>query len=181
MTLKTDLINAVIDIEGGYVNDPDDSGGETNYGITSTAAKEHGYTGSIGAMPLSVAVDIYEEMYWHAIHGDSIVEMSQIVAAEVFDTAVNTGVHRASIFLQRALNVLNDRERLYPDIKTDGAIGPNTINALRCYVRRRDAAVMVTVLNAMQGAFYVELAEQREKDEKFLYGWIKNRVEVTND
>jgi len=35
---------------------------------------------------------------------------------------------------------------------------------------------MVLALNCLQGAFYVELAEKREKDERFVYGWLLNRV-----
>ena len=178
MTIKQDLINKVIEKEGGYVNDPDDSGLETNHGITLARAKAYGYGGRMDELPLSIAVDIYDSIYWQGISGDEMAILSEKITREVFDTAVNTGVHRASIFLQKALNVLNDRERLYLDLSVDGVIGPNTLNALRCYLRRRDESVIVTVLNALQGAFYVELAEHREKDEKFLYGWIKNRVEA---
>jgi len=32
------------------------------------------------------------------------------------------------------------------------------------------------MLNALQGAYYIELAERREKDEDFIYGWFKHRV-----
>jgi len=178
MTLKDELIQEVIAIEGGYINDPRDSGGETNYGITATTAKEYGYKGLMGAMPKSIAVDIYSDMYWHPIKGDTVAEIAPMVAAELFDTSVNVGASRAVTFLQRALTALNCGGKLYADIKVDGAIGPKTLSALRCYMGCRDEMVLVTVLNSLQGAFYVELAEQREKDEKFLYGWIKNRVEM---
>lgn len=178
MTLKDELIKEVIAIEGGYINYPTDSGGETNYGITATTAKEYGYTRLMGAMPKSIAIDIYEDMYWHAISGDKVAALTEMVVEELFDTAVNVGASRAITFLQRALTSLNCGGKLYDDIKVDGAIGPKTINALRCYMDCRDETVLVTVLNSLQGAFYVELAERREKDEKYLYGWIKNRVET---
>ena len=41
--LKDDTINHIIEIEGGYVNDPNDSGGETNYGVTEKVARDNGY------------------------------------------------------------------------------------------------------------------------------------------
>ncbi|KQU81624.1 MULTISPECIES: putative peptidoglycan-binding domain-containing protein [unclassified Rhizobacter] len=85
-------------------------------------------------------------------------------------------------FLQRALNVLNMEGTWYPDVQADGRIGPMTIAALREYMRRRGAGgqvVLLRALNALQGAFYVELAERRAKDEAFVYGWLLNRVEIT--
>ena len=38
--------------------------------------------------------------------------------------------------------------------------------------------VLVVMLNALQGAFYVTLAERREKDERFVFGWFANRVRI---
>ncbi len=104
--------------------------------------------------------------------GDELVELSEIVAAEVIDTAVNMGTGRAGRFLQRALNVLSPGEAL----KMDGQVGPATVGALRVYLRRRDEQTLVKALNCLQGAFYIELAERREKDERFVYGWLKHRV-----
>ena len=41
--MKTKIINEIIGVEGGYVNDPSDSGGETNFGITVAVARQFGY------------------------------------------------------------------------------------------------------------------------------------------
>ena len=43
--MKDRIINAIIDREGGYVDEPDDSGGETNYGVTKAVARANGYRG----------------------------------------------------------------------------------------------------------------------------------------
>ena len=83
------------------------------------------------------------------------------------------GTGRAGKFLQRCLNVLNKRGSLYKDLTVDGGIGPATISALRAYLNSRDEQTLVKALNCMQGAKYVELAERREKDERFVYGWLK--------
>ena len=176
--LKEKIINSIIKVEGGYVNDPSDSGGETNFGITYDVARANGYHGDMINMPVSVAFNIYSERYWDSVCGDLILDMSEKIAEEVVDTAVNMGTGRAGEFLQRSLNVLNKGHSLYNNLIVDNDIGPATINALRSYLSKRDEDVLVKMLNCLQGAFYVRLAERREKDEAFIYGWFKNRVEL---
>lgn len=175
-TLKDDIINDIILVEGGYVNDSSDSGGETNFGITKTVARAFGYMDDMRLMPRGVAFDIYVAKYWDIVKADDMVELSEAVAAEVVDTSVNMGPNRAGTFLQRSLNVLNNRGSSYPDLTIDGNIGHATISALASYLYTRKGGTLVKMLNCLQGAFYVELAERREKDERFIYGWFKNRV-----
>lgn len=177
--LKTKIIEQIIHVEGGYVNDPDDSGGETIWGITKDVARRYGYKGNMRDMPRSLAFEIYDHKYWRKMRLDDIEALSAFVAEELADTAVNTGIGRASRFLQRSLNVLNNRGQLFPDLRVDGYIGSRTLFSLSEYLglRGRDGeVVLVRMLNALQGAFYIELAERREKDEKFVFGWFKHRV-----
>jgi len=173
---KLTVINNILAVEGGYVNDTSDSGGETNYGITKKAAMLNGYFGAIIDMPRQVAFDILAVKYWDKLRGDDLELLSSEIAAEIVDTGVNMGTRRAGIFLQRALNILNSSHSLYNDLYVDGQIGDMTVNALASYLNVRDVNILLKILNCMQGAFYIELAERREKDEKFIYGWFKNRV-----
>lgn len=169
--------------EGKYSNDPRDSGGETMYGITIAVARKHGYTGPMRTMPLAVAQGIYKRSYWDAIQLDSVDAIAPRVAAEMFDTGVNMGTKRAVTFLQQCLNVLNNRGKLYPDITEDGAMGPRTLAALREYMKIRKLegeTVLLRMLNVLQGAFYVELASRRQKDEAFIFGWFRTRINVPN-
>lgn len=169
----------VIGIEGGYTNDPLDSGGETKYGITIATAASYGYIDSMKDLPLYVAKEIYKFKYWDSLSLDLFP--SRELTTELFEIGVNLGVTRAGEFLQRSLNVLNDRQNHYKDIKVDGDVGPVTINALDHYVYKRGfegIVVLVKMINCLQGNFYVELAERREKDERFIYGWYKNRVVI---
>jgi lysozyme family protein len=175
---KSDVINHIIDVEGGYVNDPSDSGGETMYGITVNEARRSGYTGEMHLLPYETAFDIYSRRYWDSVKADQMLQLSESVTAEVVDTGVNMGVTRASTFLQRVLNVFNKNGKLYDDLKVDGHIGAVTIRALNEYLARRDESVLVRALDSLQGAAYIELAERRQKDEKFVYGWLKNRVGI---
>lgn len=176
MKTKAEIIDDIIRVEGGYVNDPADSGGETNFGITEEVARAFGFTGAMRGMPRATAFDIYAARYWDAVRGDELAALSEAVAFEVVDTGVNMGQARAVTFLQRSLNVLNLGGKLYPDLTVDGLAGAMTTNALRQYLAVRDEGALLKALNCLQGAYYIELAERREKDERFVYGWLRNRV-----
>lgn len=174
--LKQRIIDDIINTEGGHVDNPSDSGGETNYGITKAVAVVNGYYGDMRLMPRDFAFSIYVTEYWDSLSGDSLVMLSEDIAREVIDTGVNMGIERSAKFLQRTVNVLNNYGQLYNDIDVDGDIGPATLAALVACVNLRDETVVIKALNCLQGAFYIELAERREKDEAFVYGWLKNRV-----
>lgn len=79
------------------------------------------------------------------------------------------GSKRAGEFLQRALNVLNNKEEYYNDITVDGAIGNITLSRLKAFAKKRfddeGENVIIEMIICLQGAFYVELSERREKDE----------------
>ena len=177
--LKKQIIDEIINREGGYVDDLCDSGGETNFGITVAVARANGYMGKMKDMTRQFAFDIYVSKYWDVLNLDKIEQYSALIAEELADTAVNMGTGRAAEFLQRSLNALNDGGRLYPDLKVDNSVGNKTIEALAAYLKQRGnkgVIIMLRALNSLQGAFYIELAEKREKDEKFLAGWLLNRV-----
>lgn len=179
MSLKKKTIDHIIQVEGGYVNDPSDSGGETNWGVTKAVARKYGYEGPMRDMPREIAFNIYEDMYWDSMLLDEIEKYSSLVAAEMADTGVNMGIGRASTFLQIALNALNNQGKDYPDIVEDGDIGRGTLAALNSFYTRRGndgMLVLEKALNCQQGAFYIDLVRRRQKDEKFLYGWLSNRV-----
>ena len=176
MTLKEKMINEIITTEGGYTDDPLDSGGATNYGITEKTARRNGYTGDMESLTHPLAFSIYATKYWDAVCADDLLLISDALAYEVVDTAVNMGVRRASTFLQRWLNVLNRSQELYIDLTVDGKVGSKTIAALKAYAQSgRKIDVLTTALNCSQGAYYLDLAESREKDERFVYGWIDKR------
>ena len=171
----------VVGHEGDYSDHPSDSGGKTRYGITEAVAREHGYLGDMRELPFATAREIYRVAYWNLLQLDRIAARSLPIAYELFDTGVNTGVGVAAEFLQRALNVLNRRQRDWPDLKVDGRVGPVTLRNLLAGWERRGpegAEVLLKILNCLQGARYVALAERREKDEDFVFGWIRTRVSI---
>ena len=164
--------------EGGYVNDPEDSGGETNHGITIGVAREQGYEGPMRDLTPQNAERIAKRAYWDVMLLDETASISGGIAEEMFDTGINAGHVRAVSMLQRSLNALNRQEKDYDDMLVDGKSGPRTLNALAVFVSRRrfGVKVMLRALNGLQLEFYMSLTERRQKDERFLFGWILNRV-----
>lgn len=92
-----------VGVEGGYVNDPADPGGETRYGISKRAHPDV----DIKSLTLDQARDIYRRDYWQAASCDSMPER---IGHLVFDCAVHHGVRVAIKLLQRALKVADDGE-----------------------------------------------------------------------
>ena len=175
----TDLIDAVIDREGGFVDHPADPGGTTRWGITEAVARSDGFTGDMRLLSRARAAAIYRRIYWLKPRFDRVAEPAPALAAELFDTGVNMGPAVASGFLQRALNALNRGASDYPDIAPDGAIGPATLAALDAFLGRRGKTgetVLLRAIEALQGERYLSLAERRPAAEAFLYGWLANRV-----
>ena len=175
-----DLVDALIEREGGYVNHPADRGGPTCWGITEAVARAHGYRGAMRSLPRAEAAAIYMRLYWLRPRLDAVAERSPAIAAEMFDTAVNMGPAVAVSFLQRALTALNRNSADYADLTPDGRIGPATLAALDRFfaVRAKASAetVLLRALEALQGERYIRLAELRPANEAFLYGWLANRV-----
>jgi lysozyme family protein len=173
------LIDAVIDREGGYSNHPADKGGATRFGITEGVARQQGYTGDMRTLPRAEAVAIYKRLYWLRPGYDRVAVRAPDIAAELFDTGVNMGPAVATGFLQRALNALNRGARDYPDLPVDGAIGPATLAALDAFRAHRGPGgdrVLLKAIEALQGERYLHLAETRPANEAFLYGWLANRI-----
>lgn len=103
--------------EGAFVDHPSDPGGATMWGITERVARANGYTGSMRALPVDLAMRIYKASYWDAVRAD---ELPAVARYSVFDSAVNSGVSQSVKWLQRALGVADD-----------GALGPKTLAAAK--------------------------------------------------
>ena len=180
MTAFDQSFKDLIEVEGGYSDDARDLGGKTNWGITEAVARNNDYTGDMKDLRKDEAKRIYKSQYWDIQRLDDVADLSGAVAHELFDTGVNMGVKRAGEFLQRSLNALNNGGRLYPDLEVDGMIGPASVAALRKYIGARGSegiTILMRALNCLQGARYIELAEAREQNEAFLYGWLRTRVQ----
>jgi lysozyme family protein len=87
--------------EAGYVNDPNDPGGETKWGISKRSYPHL----DIKSLTREDARAIYRRDFWQRIRADKLADG---VAYQLFDFAVNSGIETAIRYLQRALLVADD-------------------------------------------------------------------------
>jgi lysozyme family protein len=127
--IRDDAIAFVLrpDIEGGYVNDPRDPGGETNYGISKRSHPNE----DIKNLTRERAAEIYRTDYWNPVAG-RVVDMAPRLAFLLFDSSVNQGKGAAAKMLQGVLHVAQD-----------GIIGPKTLDALQDAIDAHDEAWVV--------------------------------------
>lgn len=175
----TDYIDKVIGREGGYSNNPADKGGETMWGITAAAARAFGYTGPMAQMTRDTAIAIYRARYWSQPKLDQVQALDGDIAEKLLDVGVNMGPATGVQFLQRALNVLNNQGKAFPDIAVDGGIGAMTLAALQSFIAQRGndgRRVLLGMIASQQSVRYVEIAEKNPSQETFEYGWQLNRA-----
>lgn len=141
----------VVGEEGGYVNNPKDPGGETNWGISKRAYPEV----DIAGLTEEGAKALYKRDYWDKVRGD---ELPWGVALALFDGAVNQGVSNTVINLQMALGVT-----------PDAVIGPETLAAAKVMTREQIALFL-----AHRTMLYMSLQTFRE----FGKGWLKRVFNV---
>lgn len=177
-------------IEGGYVFDPDDAGGETYKGIsrrfnpswkgwdkidkikrTNNRKKKFDRIFDQDKDLQGEVRLFYKQAYWDKFQGDGIPVPE--IAEELFDTGVNMGVRRAVGFLQEGLNLLNRNRKKYKDISEDGLFGRNTLNALLAYLKGDDVTYLLKVMNILQGMHYIEYMRKNPAQEKYARGWLK--------
>ena len=153
----------IITIEAGYVDDPDDRGGETKFGISKSSYPHL----DIKNLTLTQAKEIYYLDFWNTRKAN-LDQLPFDIALELFDTGVNMGLTRSLMILQIALNLLNRAETRFVDIKVDGWIGTKTLEVLKLVNVRR----LLKVLNGLQFARYLEIVESDHSQEKFFAGWV---------
>lgn len=174
------IIDDIIRAEGGYSDNPADAGGKTCWGITEAVARSNGYAGSMAELPKDFARSIYYRLYVVKPKFDHVLLLSVPIASELVDTGVNMGTATACIMLQKALNAFNNGGKLYADLIPDGDCGQKTIAALAAYLNARKnddgERVLLVAMNCLQGARYLDIAANKESQETFCYGWLKNRV-----
>jgi len=173
------VVGGVVAIEGGYVNDPNDAGGETNHGITVAVAREQGYDGPMLSMPVETARNIYAGKYIKAPKFDRVLTKSPAVGMKLVDIGVNAGQGRAARWFQQSLNDLSRGGRDYRAMAVDGDIGPGTMAAYAALERRRGRVkaceLTIKLLESYQTAHYVALAKG-PANSSFIVGWIDHRV-----
>ena len=145
-------------IERGLVDNPDDPGGRTIFGISK---RSHPELWDPGPPTLEEAADCYFEDYWKGSGCPSIKPLA--VKLELFDSAVLHGQVRGVKLLQEALNHLGS------PVTIDGVLGPKTARVVNAYRRPKRLAA---AQNATQAVYIVKLGNPT-----FFGGWLK-RVHI---
>ena len=154
-------------IEGGYVNDPDDPGGETKYGICKRSYPHV----NIKALTIEQASEIYHKDFWGTLRLDQI--QNQTIAEELLDTAVNCGVGTSARIAQEAVNLTNYPD---PDIEIDGKVGPATLAAINGH---KSLPAYYKALNGVQFVRHMGIVKRHPKQEKYFRGWLRRVFEST--
>lgn len=144
-------------IEGGFVDDPDDSGGETNHGITILIFRSYFPKASIEDlknMTYEQYENILKKSYWNRWKADII--SNQSIAEFLVDWTYNSGVYGIKI-PQRILKV---------DI--DGFVGNKTIQA----VNNSNQEQFFNALKAERKNFYDRIVHNNPSQRKFYNGWM---------
>ena len=95
-------IERVLSHEGGYVNNPADPGGETQWGISKRSYPEQ----NIRALTRQMAKDLYFRDFWTPVV--AVATRDTALAFQMLDAAVNHGMGNAVRFLQRAIGAADD-------------------------------------------------------------------------
>ncbi len=168
--------------EGGYVNDPSDPGGATNFGVTIHTMRRLGLdldgdgqisTADVRRLTRQQAEDIFVKHYFD---GPRINLLPQPLQASVFDMYVNAGSHAVKI-LQRLLN------QMRIDCSVDGVIGPQTAAAAeKAFAAAPDH--LADAYGIARRNYYYALADRRPASRKYARrrdggkgGWIRRAEE----
>lgn len=150
----------IIQTEGGFVNDPDDHGGATKYGVTiDTLSDFIGHKATVADvqdMDLQTAKEIYFAFYWQPLLLDKITD--EKISFFLFDQTVNRGKR----------HVIEDVQKIV-GAKVDGIMGPVTIAAINTHEPK---SLLMQIVKVAQLA-YASIANSNPKQVKFLTGWIK--------
>lgn len=156
-----DAIVKTLAREGGatFTDVAGDKGGATKYGISQRAYPNL----DIRNLTEQQARDIYKHDYWDRVCGDTID--SQLIAENIFDTAVNTGVRTASKLAQLCIDVS----------PVDGVIGSHTVNTINA----ADEHQFLAAYTISKISRYADICNKDKSQTKFLLGWINRSLGAT--
>ncbi|NVO55140.1 peptidoglycan-binding protein [Rhodobacteraceae bacterium B1Z28] len=176
------IAKEIVAREGGFVDDPDDPGGATKFGVTIHTMRRLGLdlTGDDVVTPADVralsrqqAVDIFVRYYFAK---PRIGKLPKVLHASVFDMYVNAGAQAVKI-LQNLL-----REMQF-EIAVDGVIGPQTVQASVSAAGPQSITLRDSYGVARRN-YYFRLADRRQASRKYARsrsggkgGWIKRAEE----
>ncbi len=178
----TAMAEEIVAREGGYVNDPDDPGGATKYGVTIHTMRRLGIdlTGDgrvdaedVRRLSRAQAVEIFLQHYYHR---PRIAELPAMLHETVFDMYVNAGANAVRI-LQRLLTQMGE------PVAVDGVLGPQSLAAARRAAARAPEHI-ADAYGIARRNYYFRIADRRPASRKYARtraggkgGWIRRAEE----
>lgn len=160
-------IPIILENEGGLVNDQNDKGGITNFGISLRWLKTINKLATpetIKNLTKEEASNLYYTYWWKELGYSNII--SQKIANKIFDLSVNQGNIQSHKLLQRALWAMYG----YQCVKDDGILGMKTINKVNSTL---DDNSLLNSLKSEAAGLYRLIIKQNPYDIKYLDGWLK--------
>lgn len=169
--------------EGGYVNNPRDRGGATNYGVTEKVARQWGYRGTMRDFPKHCddahpvcADQIYVRNYMADPGAMAIIELSPAITDELVDTGVNMGPQRPLPWFREGLNLLGGAHLPV----TAAPLGTADALALAQLRARKGGlwtcVAMLDYLDGRQRQRYDAIVRADPGQQVFYRGWIRWRI-----
>lgn len=167
--MYVDAMKLVAQFEGGYVNNPADPGGATNFGITQKVYDNYRVVRSLVKQSVkqideAEVADIYRKQYWNEGKCDILDVIDAPIALIHFDACVNLGVFQAAKLLQRAVGVT-----------ADGVIGSQTLSRIRIDNKHQ----MRLAYLAQRMDFYLDLVLAKPQMRQFLPSWMRRIQKIT--
>jgi len=173
-----EMIDRLIEREGGYVNHRHDRGGPTNFGITQKTLSQYlrrqVSERDVRNMTVSLAKEIYEQRFYY---GPGFHKLTEALQEFCFDTAVNHGPGRAVKFLQ---TICNEAEVTEVEIDVDGALGPISYAAIRQTFDVIGEALFLKALFELRENFYYRIVDRDRSQASFINGWINRLQDLDN-
>lgn len=155
--------------EGGYVDDKDDKGGATNYGVSFNTYKQYYPNATkqdIKDLTLGSAKDFYYKHFWSKNNYHKIDNMD--ISTKVFDACINMGAKQAHKCLQRALKAVGNE-----DIVDDGILGSMSLKAINKISKYYYSFGIVSSMKSEVACIYRLIVKNDPTQKKFFDGWIK--------
>lgn len=146
----------------GYVNDPNDNGGETKFGIAESSNPDL----NIKTLTLEQAMQRYYDHYWMTTNCNSV---PNILNCLYFDAVVHSGSNRATKWLQEAMGMAK--------VDIDGSFGPKTRATVKMIGNVKD--ISKNFLQARKN-FLLLIVKKNPSQEKFLKGWLSRISALEN-
>ena len=180
------IATEIVKREGGFVDDPDDPGGATNFGVTIHTMRHLGLDldrdGSVSvsdvrALTREQAIEIFETYYFEK---PLIALLPEAIQASVFDMYVNAGANAVKILQCLLIDMGHE-------VVVDGVLGPKSIAAAQsAYLQAPEH--LADAYGIARRNYYFRIADRRSASRKYARtrtggkgGWIKRAEEFISE